>query len=274
MTSAELHPEIAAVLADGRRRLLNTVGTAIAAMLIVACAFVYAGAFDLRRYADAVPTILQLAADALPPDFSRWQRWGRPLLETLSMSIAGTVLGAAAALPLGALSARNVVRDARFREPVRVFLNVLRSIPGLIWGVLFVAAVGFGPLPGILALASHSTGVLGKFFAEILEHADPAPGDALRSHGVSRLGVLRYSVLPQILPRLVDATVYRWEHNLRAATTLGVVGAGGLGLEIITAFHLFEYREASALIIVLVALVTAINAAGAYVRARFLGEER
>ncbi len=274
MTSAELHPEIAAVLADGRRRLLNTVGTAIAAMLIVACAFVYAGAFDLRRYADAVPTILQLAADALPPDFSRWQSWGRPLLETLSMSIAGTVLGAAAALPLGALSARNVVRDARFREPVRVFLNVLRSIPGLIWGVLFVAAVGFGPLPGILALASHSTGVLGKFFAEILEHADAAPGDALRSHGVSRLGVLRYSVLPQILPRLVDATVYRWEHNLRAATTLGVVGAGGLGLEIITAFHLFEYREASALIIVLVALVTAINAAGAYVRARFLGEER
>ena len=77
--------------------------------------------------------------------------------------------------------------------------------------MLFVAAVGFGPLPGILALASHSTGVLGKFFAEILEHADPAPGDALRSHGVSRLGVLRYSVLPQILPRLVDATVYRWD---------------------------------------------------------------
>ncbi len=96
----------------------------------------------------------------------------------------------------------------------------------------------------------------------------------MRSYGVSRLGVLRYSVLPQILPRLVDATVYRWEHNLRAATTLGVVGAGGLGLEIVTAFHLFEYREASALIIVLVALVTVLNAGGAYVRAQFLGAER
>ena len=114
-------------------------------MLIVACAFVYAGAFDLRRYADAVPTILQLAADALPPDFSRWPNWGRPLLETLSMSIAGTVLGAAAALPLGALSARNVVHRAWFREPVRLFLNVLRSIPGLIWGVIFVAAVASAP---------------------------------------------------------------------------------------------------------------------------------
>ena len=228
----------------------------LAGLTVIACAFVYAGAFDLRRYADAVPTILQLAADALPPDFSRWPNWGRPLLETLSMSIAGTVLGAAAALPLGALSARNVVLGPGSGSRCALFLNVLRSIPGLIWGVIFVAAVGFGPLPGVLALAAHSTGVLGKFFAEIVEHADPAPGDALRSHGVSRLGVLRYSVLPQILPRLVDATVYRWEHNLRAATTLGVVGAGGLGLEIVTAFHLFEYREASALIIVLVALVT------------------
>lgn len=273
MSSAELHPEIAAILADGRRRLRNTAALSLAGLTVIACAFVYAGAFDLRRYAEAAPTILQLAADALPPDFSRWRNWGRPLLETLSMSIAGTVLGAAAALPLGALSARTVVRDARLREPVRVFLNFLRSIPGLIWGVIFVAAVGFGPLPGILALASHSTGVLGKFFAEILEHADPAPGDALRSHGVSRLGVLRFSVLPQILPRLVDATVYRWEHNLRAATTLGVVGAGGLGLEIVTAFHLFEYREASALILVLIALVTVLNAGGAYIRARFLGEE-
>jgi phosphonate transport system permease protein len=273
MIREEFHPEMAAVLADGRRRLRNTAGLWAAGVLIVACAFAYGGAFDLRRYAEALPTILQLAADALPPDFSRWQNWGRPLLETLSMSIAGTVLGAAAALPLGAFSARNVVHQAWLREPVRLFLNVLRSIPGLIWGVIFVAAVGFGPLPGILALAAHSTGMLGKFFAEIVEHADPGPGDALRSHGVSRLGVLRFSVLPQILPRLVDVTVYRWEHNLRAATTLGVIGAGGLGLEIITAFHLFEYREASALIIVLLGLVTLINIAGAHFRARFLGAE-
>jgi phosphonate transport system permease protein len=272
MTSLELHPEIAAVLADGRRRTRNTALLAGCGAAVIAAAFLYAGAFDLQRYAQAFSTILQLAADALPPDFSRWRNWGRPLLETLSMSIAGTALGAAAAMALGALSARTVVRAGWLREPVRVVLNILRSIPGLIWGVIFVAAVGFGPLPGILALGCQSAGVLGKFFAEILEHADPAPGEALTSQGVSRLAVLRYSVLPQILPRLVDATVYRWEHNLRAATTLGVVGAGGLGLEIITAFHLFEYREAAALIIVLVALVTVLNAGGAYVRGRFLGE--
>jgi phosphonate transport system permease protein len=271
MTDQAIHPGIAAVLADGRRRLRNRTLTTIAVTAIAACAFAYANAFDLHRYGDALPTILQLTADAMPPDFSRWSHWGRPLMETLSMSIAGTVLGAAAAMPLGALAARNIVAARWVGAPVRMLLHALRSIPGLIWGVVFVAAVGFGPLPGVLALATHSTGMLGKFFAETMEHVDPGPGDALRSHGVSRLGVLRFSVLPQILPRWMDVLVYWWEHNLRAATTVGVVGAGGLGLEIITAFHLFQYREASALMIVLLGLVVVINVIGTRIRAHFLG---
>lgn len=272
MSQLGLTAAMAVILADGRRRLARTTLGALMGALVIISAFAYGDAFNLHRYADALPTIVALTSDALPPDFSRWTKWGKPLLETLSMSIAGTVLGAAAALPLGALAARNVVRRPWLGGATRLLLNGIRSIPGLIWGVIFVAAVGFGPLPGILALATHSTGMLGKFFAETLEHVEPGPGDALRSHGVSRLGVLRFSVLPQILPRLVDVTIYRWEHNLRAATTLGVVGAGGLGLEIITAFHLFEYREASALIIVLLGLVTVITVTGAHVRARFLGK--
>lgn len=248
-----------------RRRLVQITLGVIA--VLFACG--YAGVLDPARYADAIPTILQLLADAMPPDFSRWRDWGRPLLETLSMSVAGTALGLAFALPLGALAARNIAPNW-IGSPVRLLLNTCRSIPTLVWGILYVAAVGFGPLPGVLALASHSIGMLGKFCAEILEHVDPAPGDALRSQGVSRLGVLRFSVWPQILPRLMDVAVYRWEHNLRAATTVGVVGAGGLGLEIITAFHLFEYREALALILVLLGLVSLINLAGAFVRSRLI----
>jgi phosphonate transport system permease protein len=268
MSAGSINPSIAAILADGRRKQRDATVTAAGVAGVIVCAFAYAGAFDPKRYADALPTILRLAADAMPPDFSRWREWGRPLLETLSMSVAGTALGVAAALPLGALGARNIVTQSWIGAPVRLFLNVLRSIPGLIWGVIWVAAVGFGPLPGILALATHSTGMLGKFFAETMEHVDPGPGDALRSHGVSQLGILRFSVLQQVLPRLVDVILYRWEHNLRAATTVGLVGAGGLGLEIMTAFHLFEYREASALIIVLLGLVTAITMIGAQLRRR------
>ena len=260
---------IDAVLTEERRRTWGNMAQVMASAVIVIAAFIYAQAFDLDRYRGAASTLLTLAADSLPPDFSRWQSWGKPLLETLSMSICGTVLAAAVSLPLGALSARNS-QTPRLGSAIRLGLNTVRSIPAMVWGVMFVAAVGFGPLPGIFALACHSTGMLGKFYAEILEHVDTAPGEALKSQGVSHLGVLRFSILPQILPRLVDVTVYRWEHNVRAATVLGVIGAGGLGLEIITAFHLFEYREAFALILILLALVSALNFIGGRIRRHFL----
>ena len=262
-------PGIAIALAahsrQQKQRWLWTIGFS----LVIVSAFIYSDAFILERYHDAVRTMMVLASDAWPPDFSRWRQWSRPLAETLAMSVAGTSLGLLAALPLGAMAARTVC-PLWLTTPVQLVLHASRSIPCLVWGIIYVAAVGFGPLPGVLALGSHSAGMLGKFCAELLEHVDPAPGNALRSLGVSRLGVLRFAVLPQILPRLVDVTLYRWEHNLRAATTLGIVGAGGLGLEIVTAFHLFEYREALALIAVLLLLVTLINIGGARVRAWFV----
>lgn len=265
----DLPEAMASVLTDGSRRAVQGYAVFVAAALAIIAAFAYADAFNLARYGDALPTILVLLGDSLPPDFSRWQSWGRPLAETLAMSICGTVLAAAAAVPLGVLAAQHT-GSPFVTIMVRLFLGMLRSVPDLVWGILFVAAVGFGPLPGLLALASHSTGMLGKFYAEIIEHVDRAPGEALRSHGVSRLAVLRFAVLPQILPRLADVTLYRWEHNLRAATVLGVVGAGGIGLELVTAFHLFAYREAMALILLLLALVTVINVLGAWLRGRFL----
>ncbi len=253
-----------------RRQQARRLAVFFAAAAIVASAFAYAGALDFARYFDAGPTIVQLARDSLPPDFARWREWGRPLLETLATGVAGTALGGFLALPLAALAARNGGAPLISRELLRFGLGAVRAIPGLIWGVIFVAAVGFGPLPGVLALGVHSTGMLGKLFFEALEHVDPAPSAALRAQGVSKLGVFRFALLPQALPRLTDALIYRLEHNLRAATTLGIVGAGGFGLEIVTAFHLFEYREASALILVLLSLITTVNFFGATLRQRFL----
>ena len=263
MTDAAAYDALA--LRWRRRQTRRRAALAVGAAAVVA-AFAYAGALDSSRYADAVPTIAQLAKDALPPDFSRWREWGRPLLETLATGVAGTALGALLALPLSALAARNAGAPVFVNETVRFWLGAVRSLPGLIWGVVFVAAVGFGPLPGVLALGVHSTGMLGKLFFEALEHVEPGPGAVLRAQGVSRLGVFRFALLPQALPRLTDALIYRLEHNLRAATTLGLVGAGGFGLEIVTAFHLFEYREAAALILVLLGLITTVNLLGATLR--------
>lgn len=259
------------ILQEGKRQSRrHGLAAGLAAGLIL-LAFWYADALDPQRYRDALPTLWTLLNDAMPPDFTRWRHWGKPLLDTLAMSVVGTVFGGLAAIPLGALASRGHGPDW-LRLPTLICLNTLRSVPGLLWGVLFVAAVGFGPLPGIFALTFHSTGMLGKFYAEILEHMDPAPGNALRSHGVSELGVFRFSVWPQILPRLLDVTLYRWEHNVRAATTLGMVGCGGIGQEIVVALDQFEYREAAALILVLLALVTAIGLVGARLRSQLLDQ--
>jgi phosphonate transport system permease protein len=259
-----------ALAGEWRRRRIRRLATTALATAIVVAAFAYAGALNLSRYADAAPTIAQLARESVPPDFARWREWGRPLLETLATGIAGTALGATLALPLSALAARNAGAPVFVNEIVRFGLGAVRSLPGLIWGVIFVAAVGFGPLPGVLALGVHSTGMLGKLFFEALEHVEPGPGAALRAQGASRLAIFRFALLPQALPRLTDALIYRLEHNLRAATTLGIVGAGGFGLEIVTAFHLFEYREATALILVLLALITTVNVFGAALRRAML----
>lgn len=259
-----------AVLARQFRRLVWRSAGGVLLVAALLAAFAYVDAFSPARYGDALHTVRQLAADAWPPDFSRWPGWGRPLAQTLAMSVAGSVLGLVMALPLGSLAARTLC-PAWLAGPMSLLLHALRSLPVLVWGIVFVAAVGFGPLPGVLAMGCHSAGMLGKFWAEMLEHVEPGPANALRSQGVSRLGVLRFAVVPQVLPRMVDVLLYRWEHNLRAATTLGVVGAGGLGLEIVTAFHLFEYREASALILVLLGLVTLINVLGARVRHLLVG---
>ncbi len=262
---------------DVARFLMESARSAVASFVVTlgfvaAAVYIlnYSSVFDLARYRDAGPTIMSLLSDSIPPDFSRWRNWRQPLIDTLAMSASGTSLAALAALVIAPLAARTT-SPVSLRMIVRVGLNALRSIPAVVWGIIFVAAVGFGPLPGALALACHSTGMLGKLYSETLEHVDRAPGDALRSQGVSPLGVLRFSVLPQIMPRLIDVTLYRFEHNIHAATVMGLVGAGGLGLEITTAFHLFEYREALALILTLLALVTFINAIGAALRARLLG---
>lgn len=262
--------EIARVLDECRRRnrLRLTLGLAVAALL--AAALAASGGFQLDRYAGAGRIFLQLLADAFPPDFSRAGRWMKPLLETIAMSVAATLLGAAAAVPLALLAARNTGFPKVVSATARLLLNGARSIPELVFGIIFVAAVGFGALAGVLALTCHSVGLLGKFVTEHFEHLDRGPAEALQSHGVSRAGIIRFCLLPQVLPRLADATLYRWEHNVRAASVMGMIGAGGLGLELVTAFSLFEYREAMALLIIVFAVVTVIDGLSCRLRRAFV----
>jgi phosphonate transport system permease protein len=181
-------------------------------------------------------------------------------LETLAMSALGTLLAAIFGLLLALPASRTHAGDrALARAPTRLVLNVLRSIPELVWAALLLISAGLGPFAGTLALAMHTTGVLGRLFAEAIENAPSGPSFALRAQGVAEGRVFLYATLPQILPQLLSYTLYRWENNIRAAAVLGVVGAGGLGQML--AFHmgLFHMRETSSVLIAMILLVALVD---------------
>src|SRR5437899_1741410 len=132
--------------------------------------------------------------------------------------------------------------------------------------VCFVAAVGFGALPGVLALGLHSTGMVGKFYAEAIEHVDPRPIEAARAAGASSFQVITHAVLPQVLPQLADITIYRWEYHFRASTVLGIVGAGGIGFELIAALRIIKYDQVSAILLTILMCVIMVDGVGAWLR--------
>ena len=181
--------------------------------------------------------------------------------ETLAMSALGTVLAALGGLALALPASRLFEGDAaRGRAVTRWLLNALRSVPELVWAALLLISAGLGPFAGTLALALHTTGVLGRLFAEALENAPPGPAAALRVQGVGTLRVFAYALLPQVLPQLLSYTLYRWENNIRAAAVLGVVGAGGLGQ--LLAFHmgLFHMPKTATILLAMLVLVGLVDA--------------
>jgi phosphonate transport system permease protein len=221
-----------------------------------------------------------------PPDLSaqflRGTLWSG--VETLALSLMGTVLAVLIALPLGIISSRTVLggfqgdADWRLQPAGRLWrtlpyvgstlgLNLLRSIPELFWAMIFILAVGLGPFAGVLALGFHTGGVLGKLFSEVIEDVNPQPIEALQATGASQAAVLAYGVFPLALPQLVSYTLYRWEVNIRAAAIIGVVGAGGIGRDIYLAISLFHYQQLLTLLLMTLIIVTLVDYFSAWVRA-------
>jgi phosphonate transport system permease protein len=214
---------------------------------------------------EAARSMAKFVAEFFPPDLSAvfLNKVAIGAAETLAMSALGTLLAAVAGLALAVPASRTHAADrAAARAPTRLLLNALRSIPELVWAALLLISAGLGPFAGTLALAFHTTGVLGRLFAEAIENAPPGPGFALRTQGVGPLRVFVFATLPQVLPQLLSYTLYRWENNIRAAAILGVVGAGGLGQ--LLAFHmgLFHMGKTCTILgamLLLVALVDSLS---------------
>jgi len=257
---------ILAADSKGRRKLLLQI---LGVLAIVTLSLWLTGMLDGDRLADGLPAIGVLVTEMIPPDFARWRDWVDPLLETLAMSIAGTALAIALSVPLGFLAARNTTPNKVAYQCARFVFNTLRSIPELILGIIFVAAVGFGMLPGVLALGLHSVGMVGKFFAEAIEHAHPAPIEATEASGATRMQVILHGVLPQVFPQFADVSMYRWEYNFRASTVMGMVGAGGIGTELVGSLRLLDYPQVAALLLVILGCVTLVDMLSNTLRARF-----
>lgn len=245
----------------------------IAVMLVVGAALAWSVHdlnLSLTELVKGLPWIGDFVARMFPPNWSFMERLVKPVVETIQIAIWGTLLGVLLALPLCFVAARNLTPSLVMFHAARQVFNLARGINELIFALIFVAAVGLGPFAGVMALTVHGAGMLGKFFAEAIEEADPGPVEALRATGARPLQVIVFAVLPQALPAWIAATLYRLEVNLRAATILGMVGAGGIGFELYSSLKLFQYEDTATCVIVILVMVMSADYISSRLRARIL----
>jgi phosphonate transport system permease protein len=242
----------------------------------------YGTEFDLVELFSSTRPMERFVSGMFPPDFSAvtLRQTGTGLMETFQMSFLGALIGAAAAFPLSALATQELAvvstsRGERLLRAIpyhaaRLVINVFRSVPDILWALVFVVAVGLGPFPGTLALAVHSAGILGKLYSETLEAVPNRPVEALRATGAGTLQTFLFGRFPQAVSGFTSLTLYQWECNIRSAAVLGLVGAGGIGQQIIISMNLFDYSKVATLVGATIIAVLLVDGFSAAIRRRLV----
>jgi len=225
------------------------------------------------NFVGGIPFMFDFIRRMFPPDISNLGTFLLKAVETLQMAIVGSSLGALIALPLSFLAARNVMPNRIIYHSVRTIFDICRGINEIVWGLIFVSMVGLGPFPGVLALAAHVTGALGRYFSEAIETVDPEMIKAVLSTGANKIQVVVRGILPQVKPLFINYMLYYLENNFRAATVLGLVGAGGIGMELLTSMRLFKNQEVLTILLIMVLSVAAIDRFSAYIRKKVVRVE-
>ncbi|MBD1833408.1 phosphonate ABC transporter, permease protein PhnE [Cyanobacteria bacterium FACHB-472] len=241
-------------------------------IILIIIVLVYAWALqglkvDLALLKDSWPYVTDFITRLWPPNFDVLDVAIERLIETIQMSLWGTTIGAIISLPVAIFSARNLA-PGWLRFGANFLQNAVRSIPSIVLGLLFVAATGLGAPAGTLALGIYTVGYLGKFYQEAIEAVDQRSIESLQVAGASWLQIAQYGILPQVMPLGLGYTLYMFEYNIRAASVLGVVGAGGIGFELVNYIRGFEYNKATTMMLVLLVVVTAIDALSSKLRQR------
>ena len=262
MSSLSLAP-VADRIAPPRTSLLTLV---VWGLLIAVLAASWKGAdmrpLDLLRDGGNMG---EYARGFFPPDFSDWRHYVTELVVTLQIALWGTALAIACSVPLALLASANIT-PWWVHQPVRRLLDGCRAINEMLFALLFVVAVGLGPFAGVLALWVHTTGVLAKLFSEAVEAIDPQPVEGIRATGAHPLAEIVYGVIPQVMPLWISYALYRFESNVRSASVVGMVGAGGIGMVLWDVIRGFAYAQTAAVLIMLVLSVSLIDVASSRLR--------
>lgn len=209
------------------------------------------------------------AKDFFPPDFSEWRMYMQEMAITIQLAVWGTFLAVIFAVPFGILSSDNIVPWWIY-QPVRRLMDGCRAINEMVFAMLFVVAVGLGPFAGVLALFVHTTGVLSKLFSEAVEAIDPQPVEGIRSTGAVGVEEVLFGVIPQVIPLWISYTLYRFESNIRSATVVGMVGAGGIGVILWELIRGFYFAKTAAVMCIIIAVVIAFDLFSQFLRKRFV----
>ena len=219
-------------------------------------------------FTDSSKYFVDIFTRMMPPDFSNFNSLIRAMFETIEIAFLGTFIAILLSIPVGLFSARNLAPSYFIFLIARIITIFFRAIPEFIIAMILVIAVGFGAIPGVLALGLHTMGFLAKFYAEDIEHVNKGPIEALKSSGASKRQIISFAIIPQIIPSFVANNLYILDRNIRMATMLGIVGAGGIGYELQSSFRMFEYQKVSAIIIIIFVTIFLIDHLSSYIRSK------
>lgn len=263
MTSTTTSPAAMALAAMPRRSWAWYAAWAVVALVLAAS---WEGAdmrpMELLRDSGNMATF---ASEFFPPNFAQWRLYVTEMLVTLQIALWGTALAVVTAVPLALLASSNIA-PWWVNQPVRRLLDAFRAINEMVFAMLFVVAVGLGPFAGVLALWIHTAGTLAKLFSEAVEAIDPQPVEGIRSTGASALHEIVYGVIPQVMPLWISYALYRFEANVRSASVVGMVGAGGIGVVLWEIIRGFQYAETAAVMLIIIVTVSAIDLVSARIR--------
>jgi len=244
----------------------------IGGIVITIAILIYSGIVADLSFVELIEgtgAMVNLVGKFFPPDFTRFWSYFQATIETIAMGIWGTLLAVIVAIPLSILASENVC-PGWVVFPVRRLLDAMRAINELVFALIFIVAVGLGPFAGVLALFVHTAGTLGKLFSEAIEAIEPGPVEGIRATGGSKVQEIIFGVIPQVIPLWTSFTLYRFESNVRSASVLGIVGAGGIGVALVQNFRSFNYQNVCAILIILIVTVGIIDTISARIRNRLV----